>query len=63
VKLVLLSFFIATLIGAVFGVVGLLTGKLKRGNPIPFGPFIGIGALAAYFFGNDIITWYLHSLL
>ncbi len=63
VKLVLLSFFIATLIGAVFGGLGLLTGKLKRGNPIPFGPFIGIGALAAYFFGNDIITWYLHSLL
>lgn len=59
VKLVLLSFFLATLFGAIFGVVGLLIGKLKRKNPIPFGPFIAAGTLTAYFFGEVIIQAYL----
>ncbi|QED48797.1 prepilin peptidase [Cytobacillus dafuensis] len=58
-KLVLLSFFIATLYGSLFGVIGLITGKLKRKNPIPFGPFIAAGTLTAYFYGDLIIQFYL----
>lgn len=59
VKLLLLSFFLSTLYGALFGVGGLLIGKLKRKNPIPFGPFIAAGTLTAYFFGDSIIQAYL----
>ncbi|KAB2338720.1 prepilin peptidase [Cytobacillus depressus] len=58
VKLVLLSFFLATLYGAVFGLIGMLLGKLKRRNPIPFGPFIAAGTLTAYFYGETIIKNY-----
>ncbi|WP_071395919.1 prepilin peptidase [Bacillus tuaregi] len=58
VKMVLLSFFLATLLGALFGGIGLLAGKVERGKPIPFGPFICIGVLLAYFFGENILTWY-----
>ncbi|WP_438824000.1 prepilin peptidase [Bacillus sp. JJ1773] len=57
-KVVLLSFFLATLYGAVFGIIGLLTGKLKRKNPIPFGPFIVAGTLTAYFYGDLILESY-----
>lgn len=62
-KLVLLSFFFATLFGAVFGLVGRLIGKLEKGKPIPFGPFIGLGTLCAYFYGDTIVYWYLNSFI
>ncbi|MBP2240591.1 leader peptidase (prepilin peptidase)/N-methyltransferase [Cytobacillus eiseniae] len=63
VKLVLLSFFLATLFGALFGLVGMLLGKVKKGKPIPFGPYIAIGTIVAYFFGDVILQWYLYSFI
>lgn len=57
-QLVLLAFFLASLAGALFGAFGLLIGKFKRGDYIPFGPFISVGTLAAYFFHREIILWY-----
>ncbi|MGM7720957.1 A24 family peptidase [uncultured Metabacillus sp.] len=61
-KLVLLCFFLATLIGTVAGLIGLSTGHIKKSRPFPFGPFLGIGALIAYFFGKDLIDLYIHFL-
>jgi leader peptidase (prepilin peptidase) / N-methyltransferase len=57
-KLILLTFFLATLVGTVGGVIGLAVGKVKKKQPMPFGPFIGIGALISYFYGQDILQWY-----
>lgn len=58
-KLVLLTFFIATLVGTIVGVAGMLTGSVKKGKPFPFGPFLVIGALVAYFFGSELISLYM----
>jgi leader peptidase (prepilin peptidase)/N-methyltransferase len=58
-KLVLLSFFLATLLGTVVGMLGMLTGHIKKGKPFPFGPFLVVGALLAYFFGQDLIDLYI----
>ncbi|OCA91260.1 prepilin peptidase [Bacillus sp. FJAT-27225] len=58
-KLMFLSFFLATLFGAVFGIVGILSKKIKKREPIPFGPFIALATLVAYFFGNQLIDLYL----
>lgn len=55
----LLTFFFAALLGSVIGMIGLLAKKVKRKNPIPFGPFIAAGALLAYFYGHDLLNWYL----
>jgi leader peptidase (prepilin peptidase) / N-methyltransferase len=63
VKLVLLSFFLATLSGAAIGGLGMILGLVQKGKPIPFGPFIGFGTLLAYFYGREIIEWYFHSFL
>ena len=63
VKMVLISFFLATLTGALFGGIGLLLGKVQRGKPIPFGPFICLGVLLAYFWGENILTWYLQLFM
>ncbi|HYK73976.1 MAG TPA: prepilin peptidase [Pseudoneobacillus sp.] len=61
-KLVLLSFFLSTLIGAVTGILGIALGLLERKKPIPFGPFIAIGTLLAYFYGDIIIETYLQLM-
>lgn len=55
VKLVLLSFFLATLFGALFGLIGMLLGKVKKGKPMPFGPYIALGTMAAYFRSEDVV--------
>lgn len=62
-KTMLLAFFFSTFFGAFFGIIGLITGMVKRKQPIPFGPFIAIGTLVAYFLGEQIIDWYLNFLL
>jgi len=62
IKLVFISFFISALYGAIFGIIGLMTGKVKRKNPIPFGPFIAAGTLTAYFYGDMILLKYLQFL-
>lgn len=61
-KTMLLAFFLSTLYGALFGVVGLLLKKMKRGKPIPFGPFIAAGTLTAYYYYDAIIEAYLQFL-
>lgn len=61
-KLVLLSFFLSTLFGAVIGGLALLFKIVKRRQPIPFGPFIAAGALTAYYWGSELINLYIHFL-
>ena len=49
---------IASLTGAVIGVVFILfSGKGYRFR-IPFGPFLSLGALLYLFFGRDLTLWY-----
>ncbi|RXT14715.1 A24 family peptidase [Ammoniphilus sp. CFH 90114] len=62
-KLTLLSFFIASLIGGIVGFILLVTKKVKRKDPIPFGPFLALGTLIAYFWGVELIQAYLFFIL
>jgi leader peptidase (prepilin peptidase)/N-methyltransferase len=49
---------IASLTGAVIGVVFILfSGKGYRFR-IPFGPFLSLGAMVYLFFGRDLTLWY-----
>ncbi|WP_243292066.1 A24 family peptidase [Bacillus sp. FJAT-47783] len=61
-KGVLLTFFLATIIGTIFSIAGMLVKKLHRKSAIPFGPFISIGGLIAYFFQDELLHWYLQWL-
>jgi leader peptidase (prepilin peptidase)/N-methyltransferase len=47
-----LSVMLSVLAGALFGVIGLISGRLKRGQPFPFGPFLGGAGLAVWCAGN-----------
>jgi leader peptidase (prepilin peptidase)/N-methyltransferase len=52
-------------IGAIFGVFLLLFApkKFKMKSRIPFGPFLGLGALVAFLFGNNILQIYPPTFL
>lgn len=62
-KLILFAFFMSTLFGAVFGLIGMVLKKVERGKPMPFGPYIALGTLVSYFYGENIIWWYSTNFL
>ncbi|WP_017755964.1 prepilin peptidase [Calidifontibacillus oryziterrae] len=59
---VLLALMFASLYGTIIGGIGLLSGKIKRGQLVPFGPFIVFGTITAYFFGQPIVQWYIEII-
>ncbi|MBM7648940.1 leader peptidase (prepilin peptidase)/N-methyltransferase [Bacillus ectoiniformans] len=58
-KNVFLVFFFACAIGAVIGLFLMFFGIVKRGKPMPFGPFIAIAAIVVLFYGEAMLSWYL----
>lgn len=63
-RLTILSIFLAAFSGAVIGVavIGLQKEKNMQ-TQIPFGIFLGIGAMLSILFGDQIISWYLRSFI
>jgi prepilin signal peptidase PulO-like enzyme (type II secretory pathway) len=55
----LVALFIAYVIGALFGVGLMITGKAHRKTPIPFGVFLSLATITMLFYGQEIIQWYL----
>ncbi|MCB5235631.1 prepilin peptidase [Niallia circulans] len=63
IKLLFVAFFLSTFLGTIGGLIGMALGKSKKKQPIPFGPYIALGTLIAYYFGTSIIQWYLNIVL
>jgi leader peptidase (prepilin peptidase)/N-methyltransferase len=59
-KILFLSFFLSTLLGAVLGLAGMAFKLVEKGKPIPFGPFIAAGTMIAYYFGDELIQAYFN---
>lgn len=55
----LVGIFLAVVAGAVGGIIGRALGGDRL---IPFGPYLIVGAIAAFLFGNAILDWYLGLL-
>ncbi len=56
---VLLTIFLGTLTGSVVALLLLASGRKGRKDPMPFGPFLALGAVLALFWGEELIAWYL----
>ena len=56
--LAVISLVLTSFVGAIVGIFLLMTGKVKKGQPIAFGPSIFVGTLIAYVYGIDILEWY-----
>lgn len=61
-KKVLLTLFLASLLGAIVGLIMQALQIVARKQPIPFGPYIAVAAMIAYFHGDMMIMMYLNLL-
>jgi leader peptidase (prepilin peptidase)/N-methyltransferase len=59
-KLSLVAYFLAVLMGGVIGIALIAANRLTGRSAIPFGPYLVIGALLALFIGDPLIAWYQH---
>lgn len=62
-RLAVLALFLANVIGTLLVLPMMLRGKIKRQAHVPFGPLLISGWFLAGLFGNDIINWYLLTIL
>ncbi len=58
-KFLLIAGLLACASGAFVGVGGIALGLISRRQPMPFGPFLALGAAIALFSGDAILTSYL----
>ncbi len=62
-KLTVTAYLIGIVTGAAAGILLLAFGRKKRGDAIPFGPFLSLGVVISVFFGQALIDWYLGLVL
>lgn len=60
-RLGLTSLVLAYLIGALFSIALMASGKLTRKSHIAFGPFLITGIAITTFFGPQILNWYINT--
>jgi leader peptidase (prepilin peptidase)/N-methyltransferase len=58
-QLMLLLLFLASLIGAIYGIGQIMLHKQKKGRQIPFGPFLALAGVIVIHWGWEIIAFYL----
>lgn len=58
-QLTLLALFLAYIVGALFAVGLIISGRKKWGERIPFGTFLTVSLLVSLLFGETIMAWYL----
>ena len=62
-QLTLLTLFLAALIGSMVGILHLRRTGQGRKTPVPFGPSIAAAAVICFFYGSELVGWYLTLLL
>ena len=58
-KLVLLAILLGVFAGGAVAITLLMTGSKGRKDPVPFGPFLALGAVLSLLWGNGLLGWYL----
>src|SRR5712692_3013059 len=59
---VLMTIFLGAVLGALVGIILMLLRLKGRKEPLPFGPFLALGAFLAMVWGDTMLTWYFsHS--
>ena len=62
-KLVLLAILLGVFAGGAVAIGLLVTGTKGRKDPVPFGPFLALGAVISLLCGNVLLDWYLGRFL
>ena len=61
-RALIVAFLAATVSGSVVSLTLIALRRRSRRDPIPFGPFLALGAAVALFLGDALIQWYLGLL-
>lgn len=61
-KLLILALILSYFVGAIISSIIILSKKGSLKSRIPFAPFLVIGTLTAFFYGQPILNWYLNFL-
>jgi leader peptidase (prepilin peptidase) / N-methyltransferase len=57
----MLTLIVGSLLGSIVGLLYIwITGKDASTYELPFGSFLGIAALGVAFFGEPVLSWYIH---
>lgn len=59
----LLAVLVGAFMGSVVGVGLIALRVMRRDQYLPFGPFLALGAVVALFFHQDLIGWYLKTIV
>ncbi len=62
-ELFLVSTVVSYFIGAIVSTPLLIFKKVKKSTSVPFAPFLVIGAFITLFFGNELLSWYVQTLI
>lgn len=55
----LVAIFLAVISGGIVAVAVMIIKEKSRRNPIAFGPFLAIGTMTAFIWGQELLEWYL----
>jgi len=56
VRNTIVTFYLAFIIGAIVGIILLISKRIKRKSPIAFGPFLILGTIIAWYYGSKIVS-------
>lgn len=59
----ILMLFLSFVMGGTVGIILMITGKKKKKDYIPLGPFIALAGIITALWGNEIILWYMQRIL
>ncbi len=62
-KKTLLTILAGSILGSVLGIAVILAKRKDTDYELPFGTFLGAGALLAVFFGTPVVNWYTSLLV
>ncbi len=57
---VIVAVFGGIILGGIVAIILLLFKKKSRKEGIPFGPYLSLATIITFFYGSNIIHWYLH---
>ncbi|MCK4309573.1 MAG: prepilin peptidase, partial [Candidatus Atribacteria bacterium] len=58
-RYIIISLFLGFFLGALAGILLVLSKIKSREDMIPFGPFIALGSFITFLWGEKIIFWYM----
>lgn len=52
---------LAFLIGGIYGVLAIILKRVKMRTAVPFAPFLIVAAITTFFYGEQIVSWYMRT--